>query len=77
MSRLTTIKHALPSAGRREATQLGKERDRLTAQRRDVRDWIDDQLFPLASAEIPLDLDDGVKENYPKLAGVIRKVAGL
>ncbi len=76
-ARLDTIEHALPSADRREATQLARERDMLTAQRREVRDWIDDALFPLASAEIPLDLDDGVKQNYPKLNGVVKKVTGL
>jgi type II restriction/modification system DNA methylase subunit YeeA len=76
-ARLNIIEHALPSAGKREATQLAKERDQLTAQRREIRDWIDDKLFPLASAEIPLDLDDGVKQNYPKLAGVVKKVTGL
>ncbi|KAA0021558.1 BREX-1 system adenine-specific DNA-methyltransferase PglX [Antrihabitans cavernicola] len=76
-ARLDTIEHALPSADKREATQLGKERDRLTVQRREVRDWIDKALFPLASAEIALDLDDGVKQNYPKLMGVVKKVTRL
>jgi len=76
-ARLATIEHALPSADRREATQLARERDMLTAQRREVRDWIDEALFPLASAEIALDLDDGVKQNYPKLRGVVKKVTGL
>jgi hypothetical protein len=76
-ARLDTIEHALPTAGKREAVQLSKERGAVTAQRREVRDWIDASLFPLASAEIPLDLDDGVKENYRKLAGVVKKVTGL
>jgi methylase of polypeptide subunit release factors len=76
-ARLDTIEHALPTAGRREAVQLSKERDAITAQRREVRDWIDASLFPLASAEIPLELDDGVKANYHKLAGVVQKVTGL
>jgi len=26
---------------------------------------------------VALDLDDGVKQNYPKLAAVLRKVKGL
>lgn len=76
-ARVETIEHALLSAGKREAVGLGKERDALAAQRREVRDWIDSALFPLASTEIPLDLDDGVKQNYPKLAGVLKKVTGL
>jgi hypothetical protein len=76
-ARLNTIEHALLTADKREAAQLAKERDQLTAQRREIRDWIDDALFPLASAEIALDLDDGVKKNYPKLQGAVKKVTGL
>jgi Eco57I restriction-modification methylase len=76
-ARLDTIEHALPTADKREAIQLSKERDAITAQRREIRDWIDTSLFPLASTEMPLDLDDGVKHNYPKLAGVVKKVTGL
>lgn len=76
-ARLATIEHALPSAEKREATQLGRERDTLERRRREIRDWIDDALFPLATAEVSLDLDDGVKCNYPKLAGALKKVTGL
>lgn len=76
-ARIDTIDHALPTAGRAEANRLGKERDELTGQITEVRDWIDDELHPKASAAIALDLDDGVKANYPKLKGVVKKVAGL
>jgi type II restriction/modification system DNA methylase subunit YeeA len=76
-SRLAALEHALLTADKREATRLGKERDTLAARRREIRDWIDDALFPLATAEITLDLDDGVKHNYPKLKGVVKKVTGL
>ncbi|MBM4589635.1 BREX-1 system adenine-specific DNA-methyltransferase PglX [Rhodococcus hoagii] len=76
-ARLETIEHALPTAGKAEATKLSKERDQLTAQRRELRDWITHKLFPLSTAEIALDLDDGVKQNYAKLKDVLRKVPGL
>lgn len=76
-ARLETIEHALPTAGKAEATKLSKERDQLTTQRRELRDWITNELFPLSTAEIALDLDDGVKQNYPKLKDVLRKVPGL
>ncbi|MDV6281504.1 BREX-1 system adenine-specific DNA-methyltransferase PglX [Rhodococcus jostii] len=76
-ARLETIDHALLSAGKAEATKLSKERDQLTAQRREIREWITNKLFPLSTAEVKLDLDDGVKENYPKLKDVLRKVTGL
>ncbi|WP_433660727.1 BREX-1 system adenine-specific DNA-methyltransferase PglX [Nocardia sp. CA-128927] len=76
-ARIDTIEHALPSAGKGEAAKLVTERDDLDTQIREVRGWIQDHLFPLATAEIALDLDDGVKQNYPKLSGVVRKVSGL
>lgn len=76
-ARLETIEHALPSAGKAEATKLSKERDVLTAQQREIKEWITTKLFPLSTAEVVLDLDDGVKQNYPKLNGVVRKVSGL
>lgn len=76
-ARLETIEHALPTASKAEATKLSKERDQLATQRREIRDWITNKLFPLSTAEVKLDLDDGVKQNYPKLQGVLRKVTGL
>ena len=76
-ARLETIEHALPTAGKAEATKLSKERDLLTTQRREIREWITNKLFPLSTAEVKLDLDDGVKQNYPKLQDVLRKVTGL
>ncbi|WP_264186691.1 BREX-1 system adenine-specific DNA-methyltransferase PglX [Gordonia sp. WA4-43] len=76
-ARLETIEHALPTAGKAEATKLSKERDQLTTQRREIREWITNKLFPLSTAEVKLDLDDGVKQNYPKLKDVLRKVTGL
>ncbi|HMS76690.1 BREX-1 system adenine-specific DNA-methyltransferase PglX [Gordonia sp. (in: high G+C Gram-positive bacteria)] len=76
-ARLDTIEHALPTAGKAEKTKLTKERDDLTARQREIREWITKHLFPLSTAEVALDLDDGVKQNYPKLAAVLRKVKGL
>ncbi|WP_433523888.1 BREX-1 system adenine-specific DNA-methyltransferase PglX [Nocardia pseudovaccinii] len=76
-ARLETIEHALPTASKAEATKLSKERDLLTTQRREIREWITTKLFPLSTAEVKLDLDDGVKKNYPKLQDVLRKVNGL
>jgi len=76
-ARVETIDHAVQTADGRESTRLGRERDALNAEIREVSGWIDRHLFPLATAGIELDLDDGVKQNYPKLAGVVKKVTGL
>lgn len=76
-ARLTTIEHALDSADKAEATRLRKEQDALTLMQREIQDWVTTTLFPLSTAEIALDLDDGVKQNYPKLGAVLKHVKGL
>jgi hypothetical protein len=32
----------------------------------DLKEYEDDILYPLATQQIEIDLDDGVDENYPK-----------
>jgi hypothetical protein len=34
-------------------------------------------LYPLATEQIEIDLDDGVKLNYPKFGTALKKIAGL
>jgi probable type II restriction enzyme, methylase subunit len=34
-------------------------------------------LYPLASQQIAIDLDDGVKVNYPKFYPALKKIAGV
>ena len=36
-----------------------------------------DVLYPLASQNVAIDLDDGVKANYPKFGTALRKIIGL
>ncbi len=36
-----------------------------------------DVLYPLASQNVAIDLDEGVKTNYPKLGSALKKIAGL
>ncbi|WP_217362132.1 MULTISPECIES: hypothetical protein, partial [unclassified Aliiroseovarius] len=36
-----------------------------------------DVIFPLAQKKIEIDLDDGVKANYPKFGSALKKIAGL
>ena len=61
----------------REKTAARKEADKLRKTQKECQDWERDTLLPLAQQRIPIDLDDGVKANYPKFAGAIAKVAGL
>ena len=44
---------------------------------RDREDYERDILFPLAQQQIEIDLDDGVKHNYPLFGKALKKVAGL
>ena len=36
-----------------------------------------DVLYPLATQQLAIDLDDGVKANYPKFADALKKIPGL
>jgi len=54
-----------------------KEADRLRKVLAELRDYEHDVLYPLATQQIAIDLDDGVKENYPKFYPALKKITGL
>lgn len=54
-----------------------READRLRKVLAELSDYEHDVLYPLATQQIMIDLDDGVKANYPKLYPALRKIAGL
>lgn len=54
-----------------------KEADRLRKVLAELRDYEHDVLYPLATQQIAIDLDDGVKANYPKFYPALRKIIGL
>ncbi len=39
--------------------------------------WERDVIYPLAARRIEIDLDDGVKANYPKFIGALKPIKGL
>ena len=43
----------------------------------ELNEWERDVIFPLAQQKIEIDLDDGVKANYPKFGSALKKIAGL
>ncbi len=61
---------AIRTRALKEIEQLGKMIDELQAWERDV-------VFPLAQAKIEIDLDDGVKVNYPKFGVALKPIKGL
>jgi hypothetical protein len=54
-----------------------KQAEVLRKQIVEVRDWATNTLQPLADKQLAIDLDDGVKHNYPLLGSALKKIPGL
>ena len=54
-----------------------KEADRIRKILVELNEYEHATLFPKASENLIVDLDDGVKTNYPKFGAALRKVTGL
>ena len=65
------------SLSKREQIAARKEADKINKVIKECQDWEKEALLPLAQQRIKLDLDDGVKVNYPKLQNVLAKISGL
>ena len=61
----------------RQQAAAQKEADRLSKMLLELRDYEHDVLYPLASRQVAIDLDDGVKTNYPKFYPAVKKIPGL
>lgn len=66
-----------PSASQAEKTRALKDIDAFKKQLLELDDYERNTLYPLATEQIPLDLDDGVKVNYAKLGTALKKIVGL
>ncbi|WP_462216161.1 BREX-1 system adenine-specific DNA-methyltransferase PglX [Mycobacteroides abscessus] len=71
---VTKLESSLQQA---ERAGNAKEADRLRKILVELNEYEHDTLYPKASENVVIDLDDGVKVNYPKLGGALRKIAGL
>ncbi|MEI6550280.1 MAG: BREX-1 system adenine-specific DNA-methyltransferase PglX [Betaproteobacteria bacterium] len=78
-ARQSTLEQVLinPATSQGEKTKAVKEIDSLKKQIIELQDYENDTLYPLATANVALDLDDGVKVNYLKLGAALKKIAGL
>jgi hypothetical protein len=56
-----------PAASQGEKTKALKEIEKLTKMIAELEEYERDVLYPLATEQVEIDLDDGVKVNYPKL----------
>ncbi len=65
------------SASQKDKTQALKLKDKLTKAIEEVNDYERETLYPLAGQNISIDLDDGVKHNYPLFGKALKKVTGL
>ena len=71
---VTKLDSALQQAAR---AGDAKEADRLRRLLVELNEYEHDTLFPKASENVVIDLDDGVKANYPKFGAALKKIPGL
>ncbi|WP_341796074.1 MULTISPECIES: BREX-1 system adenine-specific DNA-methyltransferase PglX [unclassified Pseudomonas] len=65
------------SASPSEKTKAIKEAEVVKKQLLELDDYERDTLYPLATEQVDLDLDKGVKENYLRLGAAMKKIVGL
>ena len=65
------------SASQGQRTKALKEMAVIAKQIDELNEWERDVVFPLAQDKIEIDLDDGVRANYPKFGAALKKVPGL
>ena len=62
------------SASASEKTKASKQIDKLNKKIKELEDYDRDVLYPLATKQIEIDLDDGVKVNYPKFGKALKNI---
>ena len=65
------------SASQGEKTKALKEINKISKMIVEMEEYERDILYPLATKQVEIDLDDGVKVNYPKLGAALKKIPGL
>ena len=65
------------STSQGEKTKALKEIEKISKIIAEVDDYERDTLYPLATQQLEIDLDDGVKANYPKFGAALKKIPGL
>lgn len=66
-----------PTATQGQRTQALKDAQKVAKQIDELNEWERDVIFPLAQQKIEIDLDNGVKHNYPLFGAALKKIAGL
>ncbi|MBE0436294.1 MAG: BREX-1 system adenine-specific DNA-methyltransferase PglX, partial [Methylomicrobium sp.] len=65
------------SAAPVEKTKALKEIEKINKMITELEEYEREVLYPLATQQIDIDLDDGVKANYPKFGAALKKIPGL
>jgi len=73
LEQLSTAANASPA----EKSKALKELEKIRKTLKELEDYERDILYPLATRQIEIDLDDGVKVNYPKFGEALKKIPGL
>jgi hypothetical protein len=60
-----------------QRTAAIKDIQSIAQQIVELDDWERDVVYPMATRRIEIDLDDGVKANYPKFASALKPIKGL
>ena len=68
---------ASANSSQRDKTRALKEISDIDKTLKEIREYEDDILYPLATRQVQIDLDDGVKVNYNKFGLALKKVTGL
>jgi len=64
-------------ASQGDKTKALKEIEKINKILSELDDYERDVLYPLATEQVEIDLDDGVKANYPKFGEALKKIPGL
>ncbi len=66
-----------PSATQAQRTKAEKAAGNIVKQIAEVEEWERDVIFPLAQEKKGIDLDEGVKRNYPLFGAALKPIKGL
>ena len=65
------------SSSQGEKTRALKEIEKITKMISEMEEYEREVIYPLATEKKEIDLDDGVKVNYPKFGKALKKIPGL
>ena len=78
-ARIRDLQHTLQSesVSPRDKTRAQKDLDKAQKAKADVELYEREILLPLAQRRLEIDLDDGVKANYPKFGVALAPIPGM